>query len=67
MPLVQRVIHRDTDNKELLVSPDDTFTFNEMRIILTAFALWTWGPLTQMSAVQAAQMVDQFVAETVES
>jgi len=46
---------------------DDTFTFDEMRIALTAFALWLSQCGYSMDEVgegKEAELVDRFIRET---
>lgn len=46
------------------MNPEDTFTFEELRISLTAFAIWLL-PMT-LADGQAVALVDQFIKETTE-
>ena len=41
---------------------DDTFTFDEMRIALTAFALWLLKD--EATSWPAPELVDRFIRET---
>ena len=41
---------------------DDTFTFREMRIALTAFAMWLLKD--EPSEGRAVELVDRFINET---
>lgn len=43
-------------------SDDDTFTFNEMRIALTAFAIWLLKG--EVGEGREVELVDQFIEET---
>lgn len=40
----------------------DTFTFQELRITLTAFAIW--AALAEPNSEQAVDLVDRFIKET---
>jgi hypothetical protein len=46
------------------MSADDTFTYSELRITLTAFAIWA-GLVDSAGASEAVKLVDRFIAETV--
>ena len=43
---------------------DDTFTAQEMRIALTAFALWLYRTDTAITDGDEAMLVDRFIDET---
>ena len=44
------------------VNDDDTFTFSEMRIALTAFAMWLLKG--EVAEGREVELVDQFIDET---